>query len=174
MDCTVHGVTKSRKQLSDLKTEKRTETILFYILHHLGSFHSGCWEHKLLLALCEPQRGFFSLPLVISSYTCTDQYSVDDWRRILSRLWSSFSVPFPSVLASALQTLNAQISQLYLLNLGGLMALPGFFSLQTGNSCRHFVPPLSEITVLHCLMSKCLKNVVFLYFLLLQLFWAWY
>ena len=44
------------------------------------------------------------------------------------------------------------------------MALPGFFSLQTGNSSRHFVPPLSEITVLYCLMSKCLKNIVFLYF----------
>ena len=44
------------------------------------------------------------------------------------------------------------------------MALPGFFSLQTGNSSRHFVPPFSEITVLYCLMSKCLKNIVFLYF----------
>ena len=44
------------------------------------------------------------------------------------------------------------------------MALPGFFSLQTGNSSRHFVPPLSEITVLYCLMYKCLKNIVFLYF----------
>lgn len=44
------------------------------------------------------------------------------------------------------------------------MALAGFFSLQTGNSSRHFVPPLSEITVLYCLMYKCLKNIVFLYF----------
>lgn len=44
------------------------------------------------------------------------------------------------------------------------MALAGFFSLQTGNSCRRFVSPLSETTVLHCLMSKCLKNISFLYF----------
>ena len=78
MDCTVHGVAKSRTRLSDLKKEKRTETILFYVVHHLGGFHSSCWEHKLFLALCEPQGDFFSLPLVISSYTCTNQYSVDD------------------------------------------------------------------------------------------------
>ena len=99
--------------------------------------------------------------LVVSLYPCTDEYPVDDWREFSVDLWSSLSVQSPPVLFFALQTL-IWVSQFYLFNLERMMDSSWVLFLADGKFLQ--AHPLSEITVLSCLMSKNLKTIVLICF----------
>lgn len=130
--------------------------MVFWVLHQLGVFHSGCWGHKLFFALCELWGFLFS---VFGSFFIHIHwlYSVDDWKGVLCRSLTSFLL-----FCILLWKLIALVSQLYLFNIGILMGF-SWVLLADWKFLQAFVFSFSEIIVLYCLMSKGIKSIVFIY-----------